>query len=562
MKSLIIVLVMILFFASCSKKEKSESSVVSAKDSKVSEVFKIVPANTDIVLKISNLEDLFKSLDIKPGEQNNGIDELNNQLGLSINSLDDLKNNGVDVKRDFVFMAKDFDKIDNEILFKMAILVPSTDNEKLKNMIIDAIRSERSDMQIEENEGCTVVNINDADSPKIFICEKDNYLALAFGTSRNVDGKSLALEIKNGNSSIMNDEEFASITKTVASGEQFFTYLTFKNINNKNFDFSNVDSGFNSFQDLSMTIKSLKEYKSLAFNLNFTSEDIHGISSIELVEGSNTAKMMKNVKFDSSALRGIELNPLLLVQFVVNPEFYYQNLMSTLAGDAKNSVEESIKQFENEFGINLKADLVDNLSGSFNFGMFEGSSINMMNYNLASTFGIKNKSLAMETIDKLIETLDPSTKALITKENVDGIETYVYTVGFSQIYIGVTNDRIVIAPNKMFYKNAIRSGGKGYLDKVDSSLEPVLSGDNQLVYLNFNELLDALKNFSAFVPTDANGKSYFSEENMTELKKLKYIIASSTIEGNNFNTIYKVETDFKKPFFVGMKDVFKMLTSE
>ena len=553
MKKILLALLIVCLLISCKSEGDSSASKRESHNPK-SELFSLIPDNTDGVIKFTSLESFLNDIGLKAlsVEAKAEIDEIQKNLGIDPTDEKSLRDNGIDPSKEFAIAVDDikFDSVDPS--FKLVFMIPVLDYGKVKTSISDAITKERPETKITEDNGFTIINMDDMDSPKFYLKESKGYLLLGFGTSRDVDGKLFVDSFVDLKNSIDSKKNFTEISNRVNLSDDIVFFYDFKTN-----DFSKLATMGNSngIPSMDEAIKQIDTYNGMFVTANFSSEDfiVDGVFAVD--KGSDAQQIMEGLKFDKLAFKGIELPPLLLLQYSVNPTKYFDFTMKYLDPDMKNEYDKTCDEIKNQFGIDFKSDIVDNLSGSFNLGIFDGASINMMNYNLATTFGIKNRALAEETIGKIISSLPDEYSSLIQEQTIEGVKTRVIIAGFTQVYLGVTDDRVVIAPGKFLYEKAIKGAGNGFNDKLSNEVEKIVSGDNQVFYLDFHQLVAALQNFSAMIAQFSGDANYLSKEKVDQYKKIKYLITYGSADENIFTTNFKVDTSFGKPFFIGMKEM-------
>ncbi|PID27204.1 MAG: hypothetical protein CR982_06310 [Candidatus Cloacimonadota bacterium] len=557
MKKLLLLLIVISLFVSC-KEDNKTSSKRGDKGSK-SEIFSLIPERTDALIKFNSLKDLLNHTGVKnlSEEAKLEFDKMKEEFGVDPTDEKSLRENGVDPSRELAVTVDEVSIFANDPVFKIAFMIPVVDYNKLKDLISNSFTKDNSDVKITEENGLTIININDIDSPKFYMKNHKDYLLLTFGSSRENDGKNYLESFVNLKNSVDKNKNFAEISGRVNLNDDIVFYYDFKST-----DFSNLASIGKDYlvPSTDQAFKQLKSYNGMFITLNFSTEDLLADAVLSVDEGSDVYKMTRDLKFDKLSFKGIELPALLFVQSAFNVDEYYKFLMKYLEADVKSEYDKVCQDIKDKFGVDVEEDVIGNLSGSFNYGVFDGASINMMNYNMAATIGIKNRSLAEKTVEKFVSSLPDEQKGFIQQQTIEGIKTYIVVAGFTQIYLGITDSRLVVAPSKFIYEKAIKDSGKGFTEKLSSDVKEAVFGDNQVVYLDFNELISALQNFSSMIVQFSSGSNPLSKDKIDEYKKLNYLLSYSHVDENIFISNFKVETSFGMPFFLGIKDMFEKIS--
>jgi hypothetical protein len=174
-----------------------------------------------------------------------------------------------------------------------------------------------------------------------------------------------------------------------------------------------------------------------------------------------------------------------------------------------------------------------------------------MNYNALFTAGVKDEGVMENVIEKLIKLLPQDKQAMISRRQVGGTDAYVINAGVTQVYMGIDDNKFMIASGKPLYEKAL-DGKKdqGFAAGLaDDQLKESITGKRNIFYLNMDEVVKTVNNFAMFFMESAGGEQKFRER-LEAAGKFEYILATSELEKDLVKSMLTIKTRFTEPFFV------------
>jgi len=148
------------------------------------------------------------------------------------------------------------------------------------------------------------------------------------------------------------------------------------------------------------------------------------------------------------------------------------------------------------------------------------------------------------------------------KQTIDGVEAYVYLAGFQQLFIGIKDNNVIITVGKAMFEKALKADmSSGFINKLDDDyLKKVLKSDTNVMYFNIPEVYKVYNTFSGLLggflgANDPSSAEKTKQDIKDVTEKFKYILASSYINGESFQSDFVVKTNFSKPFMIGVKEL-------
>ncbi|MDM8536646.1 DUF3352 domain-containing protein [Desulfobacterales bacterium HSG17] len=541
-------------------------------------VINILPEQTDFVLNVGSVENMYKQLSITEtsifGNPVQDLEEIKATLGFNPLVIEDLKNTGVDTDREAGLCFNDL-KIDNNIDNKidnnyeqgnLFLYIPVNDVQKVKNVIGKLVKKEFPDAVASSQENYTVYS-SPGRSEKLYLIEKEDYLFIGINPGPeavNTDAQDYAKALVSKADPLSETDDFKEVVSKLTLSKDLFIYANIGNIIKNNLEAirenlrKSVKPGS---PDMSRSIDYLKDIKAAGGSADFSGKDFDFKGLIEFAAGSPTSELMEKIKFDKHLLLSIPDNPLLLASWAVHTPSYYNIMLDSMSETDSRDFTLFLEQCRAVYDIDFEKDVIDNIAGNINLGIYDGMSINMMNYNLLLTLTIKDEKLFHQTAEKFISNASDKVQAMITPANIGENKAWVVSVfGMVQIYITTKDNSLVLTASKPMMEKAL--AGKtstGFISKVqDKNLADQLSSDSGLLYLNFGELDKALNNFKAMTAMMNKGKSLNSSK---ALSKLDYLVSTTKTKGNSADVKFYIKTVFDEPFFQGVLKLGKELES-
>lgn len=525
----------------------------------VPECINLIPGNTDFVLKLGAVENIYKQFSITEnsvfGTPVDNLEKIKNGLGFNPLVLEDLENAGVDTAREFgiVFnnLKTDSQNIDNKQA-DMFIFLPVNDAQKLKNAVTRLIKTEYPGIETSLQDRLTMFS-EPGTKEKFSLIEKKDYLFI--GINSNTDSDAYINTLISEANRLPETAGFQNTVSKINPSKDMFIYANIKNIIENNLEAIKENlrkTAKPGAPDISRSVDYLKDIESMGTSMDFSGKDFILKGVLELIGGSRTAEIMKNFKYDKSLILGIPDDPLLLASWGVHTQSCYNSVLDSMSEEDMQDFNAFQAQSGNEYGIDFKKDIIDNLSGSINLGIYDGMSINMMNYNMVLTATIKDENLFHNTLEKIMLKGPPHIQAMIRQANIGETKTWIVSVfGMVNVFISTKNGNLVASASKSMMEKALAGDvSKGFVSRIqDKNLADRISSDSGMLYLNFEEFGKALSNFSAMSAMMNKGKTR-NKEKLVE--KFEYLLSTAEIKGNNADLRLFIKTRFEEPFLQGM----------
>lgn len=556
-RCVIFIMISVLFLSvGCSKEKASKKEI----DVKKEGLVKLLPENTELLIKMRSIETLYTHFSISETSAFNiplpYIAETTGKIGFNPSKIDDVKSQGIDVTKEFGVAITDIAISESSAASNMTFIVyiPVTDGQKAIDTLKASIQKESPTVKISQDGSLTVFQ-EEGKSATGYAAVAQNYLLMALNP--NGDAKPAIESAIKGGASLADAESYRDVASKVDAGQELFGYVNLAKIAAKNLDaLKNMSKSRPnpSLPDITPFLAYLADYESAGAALDFDTPNLILTSVINLTAGSRSLKIWEGVKFDKNAVLGIAENPVLLASFSFNAAEYYAMINDALPENEKNSVKARLELVKGMFGIDLETEIINNFAGNLNFGIYDGANITMTDYNILFTANMKDEAAAKKLIDTLVPKLPLPQQSQATKATVGGVETYTMMAGLNQVYIGVKDRNIVAAYGKPMFEKAISGkAASGFAAKIaEKHLAETLQGDNNFLYLNGDELLKVYKNFSIFIQQLTPKTAKIQEI----ISQVEFLLMSSTLQGNTLFGECMINTRFTDPFFI---EVAKLL---
>jgi hypothetical protein len=108
----------------------------------------------------------------------------------------------------------------------------------------------------------------------------------------------------------------------------------------------------------------------------------------------------------------------------------------------------------------------------------------------------------------------------------------------------------------MFEKALQGDVSSGFTTKIEEKeLAETLKGDGNILYINVDETMKAVKNFEMFLPFA--GEQGIDPKIQDAVSKFEYILASNKLDGNMVLGDFIIKTKFTEPFFIEVAKLSK-----
>lgn len=546
-----IVLFMAAWFSGCGSGQARE---ISSKH-----IFSLLPENTDFVLISHSIGSAYKSLGVAQdkilGKKIKGynIQSMVKEIGFNLLDEKSLEKNGVDLKREIGLGMSGFslNPQDDTPLFSLYLFIPVLNKQKafeaLKNIVT---RISDSDIQVEIKPEELRLTEKDFFFEAFF---KQDYLFLNFKKGNQV--LALSTVMRENKKPLREKPSFQSVLGRVRAGDDFFAYVSIAGFLEpvlplimKNTE--DIVPGFAKIMEV------IKEYKVLGFSLNMSSGNLVLDTAVEFSKNSQFLEIMDNKNLDRRGIESISAPPALFASSFIDPAKYFRYLTKLFGDQALVEMDEGLAEFKNETGVDLVKDILENLQGTFHFGVFDGKSINMLNYNMVLAFRVKEEQKAWVVLEKLLEKAGAEARQYIQKQ-ADG--AYVFNLiskGMGQFYFNIKDNVAFITQNREYYKS-IMQGEKGalYQHLPDALVKNVLLSKQHVFYLSVDEIYAAVKNFAGIINMSSQ-QSLINSETDRIVGMFEYILNNGKVEENWAVGSFVVKTRLKKPFWPAVIELF------
>ena len=258
------------------------------------------------------------------------------------------------------------------------------------------------------------------------------------------------------------------------------------------------------------------------------------------------------------AVLGLADPAVLLLSVGVNALEYYNLLTSMVGPNETATLKNQLESVKTTSGIDLEKEVLANVGGNLNFGMYDGSSVTMSNYNTLLTLNVKDEAIMKGVIDKALKLLPADQQAMIKQEQVGGVNTYVMNAGMVQMYLTLKDQQVLLASSKPIFEKALNGkAAAGFAANLaDQELKAKLMGADNLFYFNIDEAVKIVKNFEMFLGGAAGSPENF-QKMLDAAGKFEYLLNSSKLDGDTLSAQMMIKTRFAQPFFGEVANLVK-----
>jgi hypothetical protein len=566
--ALILTAIMFLLMSSCSK----GTETVSGGSSLIAQ--KYAPENSVLMLSFSSLDKLYSTLSVTPdsfmGEPNPKSDrqEIIDKLGFDPADPAEFDRIGFDTKKEFGFVLSDL-LIDGNELGKTSanfgFLVPVKKGADAYSFIktkLNEIKDENT--VIEENGNMLTIRTND--QPEFFgsIKSDGDYLVFNFAFNSQITAAVFFGSAKH----LADSPNYKEVGKEINLASDITFYFDSQIFAARN---------ENSLRDLSLnpvfggnqagqSFENIKFGRGSAFVTDLSSPDFNIKSVGFLSPGNPAAKIISSAKKDRSVILGIEKNPALIFSAVLNASEYMDFLMETFPPEAKMSFEEALNNYNAMLGVDIRKDFIDLMAGSINFGIYDGASINLMQYNTVLSFNIKDRAKMIATMDKIapmanMQKMSPEgiSGLLGDKKPTGNFDVYSINMGMAFIYVMADDENVSICTSKEISADIMDKKNTSFAEKTDKDLASKLKNDQIYLYIDFAETYAAAKTIYNFYTQMSGSPSVLDAKADAFVKNLIHFYAFGNLDGEKMTSELTLKTKFSKPFFIALQEeILKM----
>lgn len=302
------------------------------------------------------------------------------------------------------------------------------------------------------------------------------------------------------------------------------------------------------------------DYRWAGAALDLAPSDLTVHAVLALRADSPTRRMMVAEPPGGRApLLAVPSPPLFLSIGAMDPPAYLETLRAEMAPEERKSFDARLGAMGETWGIDMKRELIGNLTGGFGVGFYDGLSLNMANYNTLLSAGVRDSDMARRTLASVVGRLAERGGVTVTETRVGETDAVAISVmGFLQLFAGVDGDRLLISVGRRMFQEAVAVGEPA--PPADPAVAQSLKEDPGVFFLGVGELLKAARNFS-FLLTQLNRGRPVDFAALAPLEQLRYVMAGARPEGDLVTGEFRVGTRFSQPFFKGLREVTDALAA-
>ncbi|MBS0013416.1 MAG: hypothetical protein KFF46_05535 [Desulfobacterales bacterium] len=518
-----------------------------------------VPENTQVLVKFEGLEELYAQFAVTQNSvlgvsvEQKDIDRMNTALGFNLLNLQEVGQAGFDPAKPICLAVSNIRVNAAETRqtdFDILALLPVSDGEAAMNTLRAALEKENVVVAEAEKNGRSYLKWRYPEAEGA-MAVKDEYLYMAVNSDN--DPQAFLDSAMENNASLADAEAFQEVAADTDFTRGLAAYFNIADIVEANAEQIGqaAAGGSDSAAETRQMIQSLKQYSAGTMTADFGSPDFTLDTIVSLVPDADIKKVWSPDRINRDKVLGIADPAALLLSFGADMMQYYEMITDIMPPEQFASVAGRMQEFKQNSGIDPETELLGNLSGSMNLALYDGASITLMNYNALFTAGVKDERVMENVIEKFIKVLPPDKQAMISRREVGGTDAYVINAGFTQVYMGIDDNKFIIASGKPLYEKAL--GGKkdqGFAaNLVDDQLKRSIMGQRNLFYLNMDEVVKTVNNFAMFLMESAGGEQKFRER-LHAAGKFNYVLATSELEKDLVKSMFTIKTRFTEPFFV------------
>jgi hypothetical protein len=548
----------LVFLVGCPKKEKE-----------IEKIAEILPENTEVLVKFSSFEAIHKNSAMTDtsvlGQPIEGLEDIKEALGFNPFNLEELKAHGFNPAKEFGFLVTDIivEESGAEPNFTGLVFVPVTDEKKAVETIKTAIQKESPDVKITEEEDITVFE-KAGDDVKLYMAEKGKYLFI--GANPKVDAKPFIQSILSGEAFLTQGKNYQDVVTKMSPEEEVFVYANIGKILEKNLEnIKNLSkqSARPGAPDMSATLDSLSGYQGAGISLDLESPNFVLKSVANIAAESRLLKLLEGAQMNKNAVLGLPEHPVLLISAALNASEYYKLFVEALPEEEANNVKMQLEGMKSMTGIDIENDVINNIAGNLNLGVYDGGSITMGSFNTLITLTVKDEAVMKGVLEKVIAMLPPPQQEMVSQQTVGDTEAYVVMAPMLpvQIYVGIKDNTLIVAAGKPMFEKALKGDvSSGFTAQIEEKeLVETLKSDGSVLYINADETMKAAKNFEMFLSGFTGGEG-IDPKIQDAVSKFEYILASNKLDGTTVSGELIIKTKFTEPFFIEVEKLSKSFT--
>jgi hypothetical protein len=555
----VVLIISMLAIAACSGNGDDKSSAGLPPAAEQLPMLNRVPENTQVLVKFEGLETLYAQFAVTQNSvlgvsvEQKEIDRMNAALGFNLLDLQEVGQAGFDPAKPICLAvsnirvnAADSRQTDLDIL----VLLPVSDSEAAMNTLRAALEKENVVVAEAEKNGRSYLKWRYPEAEGA-MAVKDEYLYMAVNADN--DPQALLDSAMESSTSLADAQAFQEVAADTDFTRGLAAYFNIADMVEANADQIRqaAAGGSDSAAETQEMLQTLKQYSAGTMTAEFGSPDFTLDTIVSLVPDADIKKVWSPDRINRDKILSIADPAALLLSFGADMMQYYEMITDIMPPEQFASVAGRMQEFKQNSGIDPETELLGNLSGSMNLALYDGASITLMNYNALFTAGVKDEGVMENVIEKLIKLLPQDKQAMISRRQVGGTDAYVINAGVTQVYMGIDDNKFMIASGKPLYEKAL-DGKKdqGFAAGLaDDQLKESITGKRNIFYLNMDEVVKTVNNFAMFFMESAGGEQKFRER-LEAAGKFEYILATSELEKDLVKSMLTIKTRFTEPFFV------------
>ncbi|MBN2695177.1 hypothetical protein JXR93_11000 [bacterium] len=562
MRKIIALFIFIAIFTGCKKdknisidNKKVENVVqkkISTKKVEKNGIATVLPEDTLLLAKFSSLESVYRNFSInEKGVFGFSIKELSmikEQIGFHPLALNHLEGIGIDSKREFGYGLLDFN-IEKKSS-SMLIFIPIKDGKKLISKWEEILKT--AGMELKDVDTFKQFNI---DEVSIYLKEVSGYMLVIFNPVEDALTQAKAMFQKK---TLSNSKQYQEIGEKAGSGESFYLYANFSSFfDNNSKQLKNLfDEIYHGMSETvpSTIISMLNSYQGMGLSVDFEKTDFI-LSWVAFIDkNSKVNDLLKDVSFKKDRILSVVSEPLFILSFALNPIAYWELIKSMLGEYDLKDMNENFAKMKTDTGVDFIEDILKNIGGNFNMGVFDSSKINLKGFliNFVGDFTVKDSKKAEETIEKLLQKTENK-----TVEEIKGTKTFIIDLMVIKLYLGVKGEHVIYSIDRTLYEEMISGEkSKGFLSTWSSNKPKVeLNSDLQQLYFNYNELIKMFNN-----SPEISADIWRSVMNL--LSQFEYTLITAGKDGDIWYGDFILKTKFKEPFLLELKPLIFDIAKE
>ena len=249
--------------------------------------------------------------------------------------------------------------------------------------------------------------------------------------------------------------------------------------------------------------------------------------------------------------------PLLLSLGSLAPETYLRVLREAMTEAEREAFDARMAAAGAQLGIDVERDLVENFTGGFGFGVFDGVGLNMANHNTLFSAGVKDADKARKTLKAAADRLRGQGGMTVAETRVGETDAVAVNVlGFIQIFAGVHEDRLLVSLGRRMFQEAVSA--EKARPAPDLAAADAWENDPAVFFLDVDQLVQASRNFG-FLLTQLNRGRPVEARDTKPLEAFRYLMSTARIDGDRMVGEFRVATRFSEPFFQAVVPVVQAL---